>query len=163
MKLELNHRKKVLKSFKKTRKAFLSEYFCGFFLFFFFGFISLRGVRLPSLANFFVIGFALFCLAYAEGSRIFVRYKITPEKLIIIQGIIKQNRKNIYFHPLGFVIDINVRQGRIQRFLNYGTVFVKGGDNSFEIKDINQPHQILNLVEDLIKSNKTNAGTLNKI
>lgn len=163
--MTLNHRKIFLKTLRKTRKAFIPEYFCGFFSLFSLGFIFFKGIPLSSIIIVFVISFALFCFTYAEVSRIFIRYKISPEKLIIVSGIIKQNKKNVYFHPLGFVPDINVKQDRIQRVLNYGTIYVRGGAdfNSFEIKDINQPHKILVMVEDLIRKNKNvSLGTSNK-
>ncbi len=77
-----------------------------------------------------------------------------PQKAIIVNGIIKQSKKNIYFHPLGFVPDINIKQNRIQRVLNYGTIYVQGGSNPFEIKEIDHPLRVMDFLEELIEKNK---------
>ena len=76
------------------------------------------------------------------------------DKLVTIDGIIKQNRKNIYFHPLGFVPDINIKQNRIQRLLNYGTISIVMGGSNFEIKDVNNPHSIIKIIEEQIEYSK---------
>lgn len=154
MKKELVDNNKCLMTIRKSRKSCLLEYSCGIFLLLLLGISVLKRIYQPKL-HYFVLSLALFSFVYAEGSRLFVRYKIMPKKTIIIKGIIKQNRKNVYFHPLGFVTDINVKQGRLQRLLNYGTIYVQGaGGISFEIKDISHPHQIMNVIEDLIEKSK---------
>ena len=88
--------------------------------------------------------------------RMITRYKVTDEKIIIIHGVIKQAKKNVYFHPLAFVPDLNIHQSRVQRFLGVGTVYLKagGGDNTFEIKDVSNPNKVLSLIEKLIDDNK---------
>ena len=83
------------------------------------------------------------------------RYTILPNKLTIIKGIIKHDKKNVYFHPLGFVPDLNIKQTRIQRMLSYGTIYLKGeGGNTFTIKDISKPHKVLEMIEELIRKNR---------
>ncbi len=153
-----------LKTLKRSRKAYLVEYACGLFLIFLLTITFVKGIRMSVNFKYFIFGLAMFSFVSVEASRIFVRYKITSKKVVIIKGLIKQNRKNVYFHPLGFVPDIDVKQDRTQRLLNYGTIYVKGsgGDNSFEIKDVNRPHRIMNIIETLVDQNKHQEKTSKK-
>lgn len=143
-------------SLKQTRKCYAIEYVCGGFLLVLPGFAYLQGMVLPKILVYLVGGLGIGMLGIAEGARFLTRYKIMDDKLVIIKGVIKQAKKSIYFHPLGFVPDINVHQSRLQRLLNYGTVFIKeGGGNALEIKNVNKPHGILKILEDRIESNRT--------
>jgi len=127
---------------KKTRKAFTLEYTCGVFLLLVMGYAFIKGV----------LGISLVAFLSAEASRYLIRYKITPEKVIITKGIIRQHKRTIHFHPLSFVPDINIRQSAWQRLLNYGTVYVQGasGEHQLEIKDVDNPQKIMKLIEDYI-------------
>lgn len=100
-----------------------------------------------------MVGLALVAVGSAEISRQFIRYKITPSKLMVIKGFIKQSKKNVYFHSLAFIPDINVHQSRIQRLLGYGTIHLYGGGNMserIEITDINHPKDVLHKMEELV-------------
>lgn len=138
----------------KSRKAFLIEYGCGLFLLGLVAVPYFNGVYLDPLIKYFSLGTAMLAFSYGEISRLFHRYKITDHKIVIIEGFIKQKKKNINYHPLAFIPDISMKQGRIQRFLNFGTVFVESGANSFEIKDVDNPHRIMELVEKLIEKTR---------
>ena len=144
-----------LMTLRKSRKAFLLEYGCAILIIISLLFLLLRGVTMKPFLVYLALGLALFAIIYAEINRELVRYKITQSKLIIVTGIIKQSKKNVYWHPLGFVPDINLKQGRIQRILDYGTIFIaSGGDNSLEIKDVNNPHHIMEFIEELIEETR---------
>ena len=141
---------------RKTRKAFIVEYVCGGFLLFLLVIGNLKGLQINNYLLYFMGGVGLISIGSAEFARAVIRYKILPNKLVITKGIIKQKKKNVYFHPLGFVPDLNVNQSRIQRIFNIGTVYLlSGSENSFELKDINSPLRVLELVEDLIDENRT--------
>jgi len=145
----------VLFELRKSRKAFLLEYICGIFLLVLMVFLDYKGIKLNIWGTYLVFGLALFSIASAEVSRLMHRYKILGSKLIMIEGLLKQHKKHIYFYSLGFVPDINVKQGRIQRLLDYGTVLIKGSEaDSFEIKDVNGPRTVLEIIEELIEKNK---------
>ena len=147
---------KVLKSLRQSRKSFFIEYLCGFSLLLLILLVSGKGVAIPSSLLFVTVGLAVFSVGSAEFKRFSTRYRIMPSKISIVKGIIKQSKKNIHFHPLGFVPDINVKQGRIQRLLNYGSVFVAGEEkHAFEIKNITSPGKILAMIEDLVEENRT--------
>ncbi len=149
-------KEKVLMSLRKTRKAFLTEYGCGAAMLGLAGINALQGFPLSSTLMYPLLGVGGFSVFWAEFSRWMTRYKIKPSKIEIVKGIVMKHKKNVYFHPLGFVPDINTKQGRVQRLLGYGTIFVSGGgqENSFEIKDINRPHKVMGLIEELIQRNK---------
>ena len=151
--------------FKKTRKAFIFEYVCGVILLFLPTLLILNGIHLKStIANsFFLVGIG--SILSAEFLRILTRYKITEDKMVITEGIIKQRKKNVYFAPLGFLPNINFRQSRMQRFLNYGTVYISSGaneENNFEIKDIDKPHRVLEIIEELINIGRKKSHGLIK-
>jgi len=148
-------KEEVLFTFNKSRKAYLPEYLCGFFLLLVLGFVYSRGVHLNQYVVFFIVGISLFSLGSAEMSRIMNKYVITQSKLIIIKGLIKQSKKNVYFYSLGFVPDINIHQGRLQRLLSYGSLSVSGaGAYAFVIKDINHPKKMIDKLEEMISQNR---------
>ncbi len=152
---EEENKDKVIKVFKKTRKAFLIEYSCTLLLLIFLAYFSLKGITIKPIISKLTYSLAILSLISAELSRIMIRYTILPNKLTIIKGIIKHDKKNVYFHPLGFVPDLNVKQTRIQRMLSYGTIYLKGeGGNTFTIKDVSKPHKVLEMIEELIRKNR---------
>ena len=152
---EDSQKEKVLKVFKKTRKAFIPEYSCAFVLLALLAILEFKGITLKPVISKLAYSLAFLAIIAAESARVMIRYKILPKKLTIIKGIIKHDKKNIYFHPLGFVPDLNVKQTRIQRMLSYGTIYLKGeGGNTFAIKDVNNPHKVLEMVENLIQKNR---------
>ncbi len=145
---------KILYSFKRSRKAFLLEYVCGSFLLIFLLVIYFNGIHLKPIINKSILGFGLFSIVSVEFSRLMLKYDIMQDKLVTVDGIVKQDRKNIYFHPLGFVPDINIKQNRIQRLLNFGTISIVMGGSNFEIKDVNNPHAIIEIIEEQIEYSK---------
>ncbi len=151
-----DQKNEVITVIKKSRKAYLLEYICGFFLLFSMFFFSWKGIHFPPVVVYFILTISLFALLSAEWSRSLMRYKITNSKIIVINGYIKQNKKNVYFHPLSYVPDINVKQTRWQRMMNYGTIYFRGSEEAqFEIKDIDRPHAIIKMIEELIEMSKT--------
>ena len=150
--------RRVLMSLRRSRKAFITEYTCGLILLAVLAGLRIKQISVSSPFQFFVLGVALLAIIAPEISRQLIRYTIKPDKLTITKGIIKTSQKNIHYLPLGFVPDISLKQSRMQRLLNYGTVFVgsqgSSGENSFEIKDINSPKRVLKMIEDLIDRNR---------
>ncbi len=136
---------------RRSRKAFLIEYVCGILLLLFLIMIRVKGIGLSSAFQTFILLIAALAFISPEISRIMLRYRITSSKISIIKGLLKQTKKNVHFLPLGYVPEINLKQSRIQRLLNYGTIFIHGsGENSFEIKEVDHPQKILELIEELI-------------
>ncbi len=130
-----------------TRKAYIIEYVCSLFL------VILPFVGKISAVTVFqvLVGLGILILVYAEIARVYTRYYITTKKIIIARGLLRQDKKSVYFHPLAFVPDINVEQNLLQRLFNVGTIAVQSSDvNSFEIRDIDNPHQIAQEIERLI-------------
>lgn len=151
----MSEKEEILLKLRKTRKAFLIEYASGAFLLILIVVALSQEIKIPRLPMGFLVGMTVLAFASAEFSRILVRYRITPEKVEIIKGLIRQHKKNVHFHPLGFVPDINVRQNFAQRLLGYGTIFVEGAGGQLEIHDVNNPHSILKLLEERIEKNRT--------
>ncbi|MEW5896763.1 MAG: PH domain-containing protein [Nanoarchaeota archaeon] len=142
-------------TFRKTRKVFLLEYAAGFLLLSLLVASYLEDVFVRREIQYFVLGLALFAFVYVEGSRLFVRYEIQPKKVVIVHGLFKQAKKNVYFQPLGYLPDLNIKQNRMQRLLNYGTIYVKSsGEVTFEINDIDDPQKVMKLLEDLIEKSR---------
>ncbi len=144
-----------IRTIRKARRAFLPEYVCGVFLLVLWVILYFKGIKLNVLIQILFLGAGMIAIISGEASRLLLRYRITNKKIIIIHGLFKQLKKNIYFHPLAYVPDINIHQNRLQRILGYGTIFVKGGSGvSFEIKDVAEPHKVMDLIEELMESNK---------
>ena len=117
--------------------------------------LGFKGITLKPIISRLAYSLAFLAIITAETSRIMIRYKVLPKKLTIIRGIIKHDKKNVYFHPLGFVPYLNVKQTRMQRLLSYGTIYLKGeSGNTFAIKDVNNPHKVLEMIENLIQKNR---------
>ena len=144
---------------KKTRKAFTAEYSCGIFLLLVMVYAFFKGIYVPPMLQKVVLVISLIVFISAEASRYLIRYQITPEKVLITKGILRQHKRTIHFHPLSFVPDINIRQTALQRLLNYGTVYVQGasGEHLLEIKDVDNPHKVMSLIESYI--DMTRVGT----
>ncbi|MBI4152601.1 PH domain-containing protein [Candidatus Woesearchaeota archaeon] len=156
--LQKNEKEPVLRTLRKTRKAFIVEYTCGFILLGLLGTLAVKGIALNHSLTYFVLGISLVSIGSAEFSRMIVRYKIAEDKLMIIYGLLKQSKKNVYFQALAFIPDLNIKQSRLQRLLNYGSVYLKsGGEHTFEIRDINNPQQVLDTIERLIEHNKSSG------
>jgi len=141
-------------TFLRSRKAFLIEYFCAGILLVFLVLAYAFGLVLKNYVLYVLIALIVIFIATAELSRVMLRYKIVEDKLVTIEGLIKQNKKNIYFHPLGFVPDINVKQSRLQRVLGIGTISVTMGGENFQIKDVDYPHRIIDIIEERIEASK---------
>ncbi len=140
---------------RKTRKAFLIEYSCSAILLGFLAISHLIGNPPGKNITLFVVLLGALFLVSAEVGRVFTRYTITSKKITVIKGIIKQNKKDVHFIPLGYIPEINLKQNYVQRILGYGTVFIHGSaQNSFEIKDVDNPQLVLQIIEELIDKNR---------
>lgn len=150
---------KVINSLRRTRKSFIPEYFCSFFLLGLLAYFYLENIVIPNMVSCFILGLIVLAFASAELSRALIHYEITPEKVVITHGIIRKQKQHVNFSPLGFVPAINVKQNFVQRILNYGTVFVHdSGGCHLEIEDVNRPHEILAQLEELIEENRNPGG-----
>jgi hypothetical protein len=147
---------------RESRKQYLIEYFLALLLFLLLFFFKTKGVYVPKLISYFVSFFIIALLVIPEWRRIIgFQYFIYPTKITSINGLIKQKRKNIHFFALSFIPDININQTRMQRILNYGTVYISGGEkNTLNIRDVDKPRKVMTLVEDLInkKRNERDAA-----
>jgi len=145
----------VLLTLRQSRKAFIIEYCCALVFFALLVIARYKGVSLPSSAFSFISFLALTGFVAAESQRYLGdRYKLTDEKLIIIRGIVRIRKRNVYYQPLGFIPDIHVRQSGFQRLLGYGTVSITLSGEAFEIKNVNDPNSVLEMLEGLIGRNK---------
>lgn len=153
--LRSREQEEVLRTLRKTRKAFMLEYTCGFFLLGLLGYARFNGLVVDHIFVYFVLGLSLTSIGWAELNRLLLRYKITESKLTTINGFLKQSKKNVYFQALAFIPDLNIKQSRLQRLFGYGTVYIRSGmENTFEIRDIDNPVEVMELIEKLIDYNK---------
>lgn len=146
---------KILLTLRHSRKSFLIEYSCAVLVLALLAVAYFKGVNMPSWASYSMYAVAFTAVGSAELGRLFGdRYKITEEKLMIVQGVIKIRNQNVYYQPLGFIPDIHLKQSALQRILGYGTVYVVISGNKFEIKNVDEPYSVLEMIEDLIGRNK---------
>ncbi len=140
---------------RKSRKAFFVEYFCGCVLLLIALFSYTLEMNFSPIIFRGIITLGLFSLVSAEFTRLLTTYKVGKVKITIISGLVKQSKKHVYFQPLAFIPDINVKQTRLQRLLGYGTIYIQsGGINTWEIRDIDSPHKVLEVIEKLVEENK---------
>ena len=153
--LHTDHKEEeIIVTLRHSRKSFLIEYLCGFFLLFLTIFSLFKGGELSKVALPF-LGLGLFAIFSTEVRRFYGdRYNIMPTKLSVIKGILKVRKRNIYYQPLGFVPDLNVRQTFLQRLLGYGTVFVHVGNTALELREVDNPHEVLKMFERLIEETR---------
>ncbi len=146
----------ILHKCRESRKQYLTEYFLAALLFLVLLVFGVKGIYIPRKLTYFVLFFIAVLILVPEYRRIVgFQYLITKSKITSIKGLIKQKRKNIHFFALGFVPDINLKQTRIQRFLNYGTIYIEGGESdTVSIRDVDQPSKVMSLVEDLINKKR---------
>ena len=152
----MNHDDKdLLFVMRKSRKSYFIEYFCGFTLLSIALISYVLEMDVSSIIFRGIIGLGFFSLASGEYSRFLTTYKVGKTKITIINGFVKQSKKHVYFQPLAFIPDINVKQSRLQRLLGYGTIYIQSaGVNTWEIRDIDNPHKVLEVIEKLIDENK---------
>lgn len=150
--MENDDNEKVLLTLRHSRKAFLVEYFCSLFLFFLLFLAFLQKVEVPDNILHLVLGLGVLGIVGTEVRRYFGdRYRIMPKKLSIMKGVLKVKKKNVYYQPLGFIPDLNIKQSAVQRLLGFGTVYLQVGSSNLELRDIDDPHQVLKLLENLIE------------
>ncbi|MEK6899944.1 MAG: PH domain-containing protein [Nanoarchaeota archaeon] len=148
---------RVIMTLRYSRKAFLIEYFCSLFLLSLALIAYLKESQMPQIAFNFVVGLGMLGVASTELRRYYGdRYKIMATKISIIQGFLKIKKKNVYYQPLGFVPDLNIKQTAVQRLLDFGTVFVMVNNHPLELKDIDNPNVVLKMLENLIDETKKN-------
>ena len=135
-----------------TRRAYFLEYGCGIVLFALLFIAFQKGLGLHPYINYTVVGLGLIAAGSAEYTRFFGdRYKLGNEKLVMINGLINVKKKNVYYHPLAFVPDMNVHQSAWQRALGYGTISVTVSGEMFQLKNVANPNHVLDLLENKIK------------
>lgn len=145
---------KILVTLLHSRKSFLLEYSCSLFLLILVGFsLSKGGVLYRMALPLFAL--AMFGVISTEVRRTYGdRYNIMQSKLSVVKGILKVKKRNIYYQPLGFVPDLNIRQTFLQRLLGYGTVFVHVGNTVLELRDVDKPDDVLKMFEHLIEETR---------
>lgn len=157
----------IIKSLKRSRKAFFVEYGCATILVLLLIVLAISGIIIPKTLTLTVLAIVVLIILSVEFSRYMVRYLFTPKKFVMVHGIIRQRKRNVYYLPLGFVPDIDTHQSRIQRVLGIGSVSISGQPaiggqeaETFQIKDVSDPHGVLEFLEEMIaKSMNTKTKT----
>lgn len=145
---------KIIVTLRHSRKSFLLEYACSIFLLILAIFSLFNGGILFKVASPFLT-LAVVGLILTEIRRFYGdRYNIMQTKLSVIKGILRVKKRNIYYQPLGFIPDFNIKQTFLQRLLGYGTVFVHVGNTALELRDIDNPHEVLKMFERLIEESR---------
>ncbi|MDP3699011.1 MAG: PH domain-containing protein [Nanoarchaeota archaeon] len=145
---------KIVVTLRHSRKSFLVEYTCSLFLLIMIIFSLFEGGNLAKVAFPFLV-LSVFGFASTEVRRFYGdRYNIMQTKLSVIKGIFRIRKRNIYYQPLGFIPDFNIKQTLPQRMLDYGTVFVHVGNTVLELKDVDNPHEVLKMFERLIEETR---------
>lgn len=146
-------------SLRKTRKAFLVEYGCGFFLIVLLGILLAKGIKVNRFIFDLAAGVALVALLGPEISRLRHRYKINPSKVVFIHGIIKRDKKYVFIDNIS---DIQIKQTLWQRLWDYGSIVIvpqSGEERSMDLKEISDPLEIMEEIEEMMeKARKKSHG-----
>ncbi|GEM_PF-1641224 len=146
----------VLVTLRHSRKAYFLEYLCSFFLFSLGVFSLFSDSNIPNKISLLFLGLGILGAASTELRRYYGdRYKVMRTKLSVIKGVLKVRKRNIYYQPLSFVPDLNLRQSALQRVLGYGTIFMHVGNAGLELRDIDNPNEIIRMLEGLIEKTKS--------
>ncbi len=150
--------KGLILTLRTSRRSFLLEYSCALLLFALWLAAGIKQINIPSEISYLMLGLAVAAVGSAEFIRMFGdRYLIMDDKLVMINGFMRLKQKNVYYQALGFVPDFNVKQSVFQRMLNYGTIFVSVSSEDFEIRNVADPNNILELLEKLIQQSTGNV------
>ena len=151
----------VLITLRHSRKSYLLEYICSFFLFSLGAFSLFSNSSFSGTVQLFFLGLGTAGGMSTELRRFYGdRYKVMRSKLSVIKGVLKVRKRNIYYQPLGFVPDLNIRQSALQRVLGYGTIYMHVGNASLELRDIDNPNEIVRMLEHLIEETKSQQGRM---
>lgn len=155
MTTEADHdEEKIIVTLRHSRKSFLLEYVCGLFLLILAISSLFKGGNMYKVASPF-LALSMVGLVSTEIRRFYGdRYNIMQTKLSVIKGIFRVRKRNIYYQPLGFIPDFNIKQTFVQRLLGYGTVFVHVGNTALELRDVDNPHEVLKMFERLIEETR---------
>ena len=82
----------VLYNFKRSRKAFLLEYFCGSFLLVLLLISFIKGINFRPEIHYLILGLGISAIASVELSRLMLSYKITTDKFVVSEGLIQQKK-----------------------------------------------------------------------
>jgi len=152
---------KVIVTLRHSRKSFLLEYVCSFFLLLLVLFSLFSGGN-PSKIALPFLAVSMLGVVSTEVRRFYGdRYNIMQSKLSVVKGILKIRKRNIYYQPLGFVPDFNIRQTFFERIFGYGTVFVHVGNTALELRDVDNPHEVLKMFERLIDETRKSQRNRN--
>ena len=141
----------VLRRLRRSRKSFYVEYVCALVVLLLLGVVHLFKNSVSEYITYSIGGFVVLAIITPEIERWFSRFTITTKKVVVTHGLIKQVKENVYFQPLAFQTDLHVKQDRVGRFLNYGSIQLTGqGDDKVWVKDIDSPMKILDIIEGLV-------------
>ena len=139
---------------RKSRRSFFVEYGCAAILFVIMA-VSLQKQLLPNFSYIFMGAIVIGAVSSAEFSRFLHRCKIAGSKIVITEGLIRQQKKHIFVTS---ITDINTRQDFKGRVLGYGTIHLKSssGEQSLHLRDSSHPEKVMIKIETLIEKYKNN-------
>jgi uncharacterized membrane protein YdbT with pleckstrin-like domain len=112
------------------------------------------GFTIPDVSVWAAAILSAMILCSIELNRLRFFYKLTSSQAVIERGLIKRTRKAVF---LDNIVDVNFRQGYIERLLNYGTIIIgSSGGRSHEecelkFERVNKPKHFVLEIERLMK------------
>lgn len=154
--MEEEQPEKVLFYLRISRKVFLFYYISSIIIFGLMLILYFKGISLNPWLRSIALALGLSSILIPEVSRALSdRYIITDTRLTIIQGFIRQKKKNLHFFAMGFIPDITIKQGVMQRLLNYGNVYVRGASGrKIQLRNIDNPQKYMTILENLMEHHR---------
>jgi uncharacterized membrane protein YdbT with pleckstrin-like domain len=139
---------------RPTRAAFWTEYAMIALLVGLILGLPKAGLIVPDFGIWAAAGLSVMILFSVEINRLRFFYKLTSSQAVIERGLIKRTRKAVF---LNNIVDVNFRQGYIERLLGYGTIVIgSSGGRSHEecelkFEKVNRPKHFVLEIERLMK------------
>lgn len=144
---------KILMDLRKSRKAFIIEYFCVAIFLALVVLGNIQKISLPKgISYLFLIAIAAIIISI-ETSICSNRYQIKETKVTIIRGILNQNKSHIFMDA---ITDVDLRQNYLQRLLKYGDLHIRSSSGmiTLELNAIEMPQEAMEKLEELIEKYK---------
>ncbi len=141
---------KIIKS-NNSRKLYIPFYLMLIILLGTIFYIRVNNKPLNYLALVMVIAFSVIIILGTEIHRLYNTYKITENSLIHIMGYFTKQSKRMDFNAIS---DFYIVQNLWQRIFSYGNIEVRlySGDTTISVKNINNPSQFIDIIEQRIRS-----------
>ena len=145
-------------SIRNSRKIYIPVYAMILILFFTIGMIKYQGKDINGFAVKSVVAFSIMGIIWTEMHRIRNKYQITDAAVVHLKGLFFRTIRKTDIHALS---DAVLMQNPWQMLLGIGDVSANAFSEVNVLKNINNPHHVIQFLEDKM-AKKTAIATTGK-